>query len=76
MPGSPLTRVAHSLAYTFALMFTLPDFHLRPVEPVPGRWRGYLLLIRGIGVCLLALIALTLAKVSPIIQAVLGKIVG
>jgi len=34
------------------------------------------LLIRGIGVCLLALIALTLAKVSPIIQAVLGKIVG
>ena len=74
--GSPLTRAAHSLAYTFALMFTLPDFHLRPVEPVPGRWHAYLLLIRGIGVCLLALIALTLAKVSPIIQAVLGKIVG
>ena len=37
---------------------------------------GKLLFMRGIGLGLLALTVLTLAKVSPIIQAVLGKIVG
>jgi hypothetical protein len=32
--------------------------------------------MRGVGLGLLALMPLTLAKVSPFIQAVLGKIVG
>lgn len=69
-------RVLHKLGYVFGLMFTLPDWHLRPAVPLGSAWRTYLLLIRGAGLALLALIALTLTKVSPIIQAVLGKIVG
>lgn len=73
---SAATRQAQRLVYAFALMFTLPDLRLRPAEPVSAAWRSYLLLMRGAGLGLLALLALTLAKVSPVIQAVLGKIVG
>lgn len=64
------------LAYAFALMFTVPDLGLRPAEPLSSGMRGYLLFMRGVGLCLLALMVLTLAKVSPIFQAVLGKIAG
>lgn len=73
---SPNSRGLRSLAYAFALMFTLPDLGLRPAEPMSAVWRGYLLFMRGVGLGLLALVALTLAKVSPVIQAVLGKIAG
>jgi len=69
-------RGLRSLAYAFALMFTLPDLGLRPAEPTSAALRGYLLFMRGVGLGLLALMALTLTKVSPIIQAVLGKIAG
>lgn len=75
-PASAASRGLRNLAYTFALMFTLPDLRLRPAEPISAALRGYLLFLRGVGLGLLALVALTLAKVSPVIQAVLGKIVG
>jgi hypothetical protein len=57
-------------------MFTLPDLGLRPAAPVGPAMRGYLLFMRGAGLLLIALTVLTLAKVSPIFQAVLGKIAG
>ena len=57
-------------------MFTLPDLRLRPAKPMSVTLQGYLLFMRGVGLGLLALTVLTLTKVSPIIQAVLGKIVG
>lgn len=75
-PASATMRGLQSLAYAFALMFTLPDLRLRPAEPMPAAMRGYLLFMRGVGLGLLALMVLTLTKVSPVIQAVLGKIVG
>jgi hypothetical protein len=34
------------------------------------------MVMRGVGVLLLALLGLTLANVSPVIQAILGKVVG
>lgn len=76
LPASAITRGLQSLAYAFALMFTLPDLRLRPAEPVSGAMRCYLLFMRSIGLGLIALTVLTLTKVSPIIQAVLGKIVS
>jgi uncharacterized protein YjbI with pentapeptide repeats len=75
-PASIASRGLQKFAYAFGLMFTLPDLRLRPAEPISAGWRAYLLFLRGVGVGLLALMALTLAKVSPVIQAVLGKIVG
>lgn len=75
-PASTATRGLQTITYAFALMFTLPDLRLRPIAPISAALHGYLLFMRGAGLCLLALMALTLAKVSPIIQAVLGKIVG
>ena len=75
-PTSAAARGLQSLAYAFALMFTLPDLRLRPAKPMSVALQGYLLFMRGIGLGLLALTVLTLTKVSPIIQAVLGKIVG
>jgi hypothetical protein len=73
-PASTASRGLQKLAYAFGLMFALPGLRLRPAEPVSAGWRGYLLFLRGIGLGLLALMALTLAKVSPVIQAVLAKI--
>jgi hypothetical protein len=75
-PLSATSRGLQSLAYTFGLMFALADLRLRPAEPISAALHGYLLFMRGVGLGLLALMALTLAKVSPVIQAVLGKIVG
>lgn len=75
-PASATARGLQKLAYAFALMFTLPDLRLRPAEPMSAAWLGYLLFMRGAGLGLLVLMALTLANVSPAIQAVLGKIVG
>jgi uncharacterized protein YjbI with pentapeptide repeats len=75
-PASAMARGFQGLSYAFALMFALPDLGLRPAEPVSAAWQGYLLFMRAAGVTLIALAALTLANVSPIIQAVLGKIVG
>ena len=75
-PASPTARALQTLSYAFALMFTLPDLRLRPAEPMSAALRGYLLFMRGAGLGLLALMALTLTKVSPVIQAVLGKIAG
>jgi hypothetical protein len=75
-PVLALERGLQNLAYTFALMFTLPDLGLRPAEPISTAARSYLLFVRAVGLVLLALLALTLAKVSPVIQAVIGKIAG
>jgi len=75
-PASAAARGLQCLAYVFALMFTVPDMHLRPAAPMSASMRGYLLFMRGAGLGLLALMALTLTKVSPAIQAVLGKIAG
>jgi len=75
-PASAAARGLQSLAYAFALMFTLPDLRLRPAEPISAALHGYLLFMRGVGLGLLALMVLTLTKVSPVLQAVLGKIVG
>ena len=64
------------LAYCFGLMFATPGFRLRPSAGVSQHMLTYLLALRGVGGLLLALLALTLAKVSPIIQAILGRLVG
>jgi hypothetical protein len=72
--ASRASRSLHKLGYLFTLMFTWPDRLLRPVAPLAAPWRGYLLVARGVGLTLLALIALTLTKVSPAIQAIVGKI--
>ena len=75
-PASAGGRGWRSFGYAFSLMFTLPDLGLRPAEPVTSAMRCYLLFMRGVGLLLIALMVLTLAKVSPIFQAVLGKIHG
>jgi hypothetical protein len=64
------------LVYSFGLMFAMPGFHLRPAEPVSHAMAAYLLALRGAGAVLLALLALTLTQVSPVFQAILGKIAG
>jgi hypothetical protein len=74
--ASALARGWQSLSYAFALMFALPDLGLRPAAPISAALQAYLLFMRAAGATLLALTALTLANVSPIIQAILGKIVG
>ena len=74
--ASPMRRALQKLAYAFGLMFTMPDLRLRPVQPISTAFQSYLLAMRAIGLCLIALMALTLAKVSPIMQALLGKITG
>lgn len=73
--GSRVTRLLRHFAYGFGLMFATPNLRLRPVEPLSAWMQIYFIILRGIGAGLLALMALTLAKVSPIIQAVVGKIV-
>ncbi len=73
-PASGARRILQCGAYVFALMFTRPDSGLRLAEPVSAAFQGYLLFVRGIGLALLALMVLTLANVSPAIQAVIGKI--
>jgi hypothetical protein len=75
-PAAAGGRGWRGFAYAFALMFTLPDLGLRPADPLSSWMRGYLLFVRGVGLVLIALMVLTLAKVSPIFQAVLGKIAG
>ena len=75
-PTSAAARMLNGMAYAFALMFAIPAVHLRPTKPLPAGFGGYLLFLRGVGLVLLALMALTLAKVSPVIQAILGKIVA
>jgi hypothetical protein len=64
------------LAYSFGLMFAVPGFRLRPMEPVSQVLVAYFLVVRGVGAVLLALLVLTLANVSPVFQAILGKIVA
>ncbi len=74
-PTSLRTHMLHKLGYAFGMMFTQPDLRLRPAAPLGSLWRGYLWAMRGVGLGLLALVVLTLTRVSPIIQAVVGKIV-
>ena len=73
---SGATAAMQALVYAFGLMFMVPDLRLRPVEPVPESARWYLLFMRCVGLALIALTALTLTKVSPVLQAIFGKIVG
>jgi uncharacterized protein YjbI with pentapeptide repeats len=73
-PVSAGSRAWQALVYAFSLMFTLPDFGLRPAAPLTSGMHSYLLFMRGVGLLLIALMVLTLAKVSPIFQAVIGKI--
>ncbi|QSA96670.1 pentapeptide repeat-containing protein [Methylococcus sp. EFPC2] len=77
MKSTPSTigRYLASYAYGFGLMFAMPNLRLRPTEPLPAFMGFYLVFLRLLGAVLLALTGLTLAKVSPIIQALLGKIV-
>jgi hypothetical protein len=71
-----LDRRLQLLAYSFGLMFATPGLRLRPAEPLPTAVQLHLALMRGAGALLLALLALTLANVSPVFQAILGKVVG
>jgi uncharacterized protein YjbI with pentapeptide repeats len=64
------------LSYSFGLMFAAPGLRLRPAEPLPGGLQIHLAVMRGVGALFLALLALTLANVSPVFQAILGKVVG
>ena len=74
------TRVGHVasvgavLTYTMSLMFKLPVTDLHPVAPVSSAVAHYLRVTYWLGSLLIALIALTLANVSPAIQAVIGKV--
>lgn len=74
--AAALDRKAQLLAYSFGLMFATPGLRLRPADPLPPGAQLHLTLMRGAGALLLALLALTLANVSPVFQAVLGKVVG
>ena len=62
-----------SYAYAFTFMFN-PDLRLRPPAQLSRACHAYLWFVRGIGLLLLALAALTLAKVSPVVQAIIGQI--
>jgi hypothetical protein len=75
-PLAPLDRQLQLLAYSFGLMFAVPGLRLRPFQPLPRGAPILLALMRGAGALLLALLALTLANVSPVFQAILGKVVG
>lgn len=72
---SRIARLVDRYLYGFGLMFATPNPRLRPMEPLPAPMRFYLVFLRGFGALLLALMGLTLAKVSPIIQALLGEII-
>jgi hypothetical protein len=71
-----LDRRLQLLAYSLGLMFATPGLRLRPAEPLPSGVPIYLAVMRGAGAVLMALLALTLANVSPVLQAILGKVVG
>jgi hypothetical protein len=73
---SDLDRRLQLLAYSLGLMFATPGLRLRPAEPLPSGVPIYLAVMRGAGAVLMALLALTLANVSPVLQAILGKVVG
>jgi hypothetical protein len=63
------------LAYSFGLLFAAPGLRLRLVAPLPCGLQLYLMFMRVVGTVLLTLLGLTLANVSPVFQALLGKVV-
>lgn len=74
--AASVDRALHLLVYSFGLMFATPGLRLRPAAPLSRGLQTHLTAMRGIGALLLALLALTLANVSPVFQAILGKVVG
>lgn len=64
------------LAYSFGLMLATPGLRLRLAEPLSRGLQIHLAVMRGVGALFLALLALTLANVSPVFQAILGRVVG
>ncbi|MGH8866167.1 MAG: hypothetical protein ACREVZ_16240 [Burkholderiales bacterium] len=75
-PMAALDRRLQQLGYSFGLMFSTPRLMLRPAQPLRRGVESYLAALRGIGAVLLALLGLTLANVSPVFKAILGKVVG
>lgn len=82
-PASQLTQLpqenrigglARRLEFVFGLMYALPGWRLRAQAPLSGAVAIYLALLRAVGAVLLALGALTLAHVSPVLQALVGKV--
>lgn len=73
-PATRTGRCSACLAYGFGLMFGLPGLRWRPNAPLPRGMKTYLLALRGVGLLLIALMLLTLTRVSPALQAVLGKL--
>jgi len=69
-------RSLQLLAYSFGLMLATPGLRLRPAEPLSSSLQIHLAVMRGVGALLLALLGLTLANVSPVFQAILGRVVG
>lgn len=71
-------RCSMHFAYSVALMFALPGARTRPLAPqlAQAPWlRWYLPTLRVLGAVLLALLLATLSRVSPAVQAIVGKLV-
>ena len=74
--ASAFDRHLQQLGFSFGLMFSTPGLMLRAAQPMRVGLEAYLVTLRGIGAVLLALLGLTLANVSPIIKAIVGKLVA
>ncbi len=72
--SNPRAQLRQRLAFGTGLLFALPGMRWRAVKPISRGLAGWLMAMRGIGLLLLALLALTLTQVSPVFQAIVGKL--
>jgi uncharacterized protein YjbI with pentapeptide repeats len=72
----PAARLSRALRYAFTLLFKVPLPRSRIVDPPAGGRGAYLQALWWLGSVLLALLAVTLAKVSPVVQAIIGRVAG
>ena len=69
-------RARAAWAFGLGPMYALPAWPWRAVAPLPRGVAPWLATMRAVGLLLLALLALTLAQVSPVFQAIVGKVLG
>lgn len=73
-PTGPIGRSVRRLEFAFGLMYAWPRWRMRAQAPLSAAMSIYLAMLRAVGAVLLALGALTLTNVSPVRQALLGKV--
>lgn len=79
LQGTAAGRLAHAgraLAFGAGLVFALPAIRWRAADRLPRGVTTWLAIMRGIGLILLTLLTLTLTQVSPVFQAIIGKVMG